>query len=86
MKRFLVLGLVMFAPQVFQFGADLVGLLLLLVFLIIGIAIIAFVVKIFLFLLPAAAVALMVWWITNSPTLTGIAFLVIAAISLAKRH
>lgn len=76
----------MFAPQVSQFGADIVGLLLLLVFLIIGIAIIAFVVKIFFFLLPAAAVALIVWWITNSPTLTGIAFLVVAAISLAKRH
>jgi hypothetical protein len=76
----------MFTPQVFQFGADVVGLLLLLLFLIIGIAIIAFVVKLFFFLVPAAAVALIVWWITGSPTLTGIAFLIIAAISLFKRH
>jgi len=76
----------MFAPQVSQFGADIVGLLLLLFFLIVGIAIIAFVVKLFLFLVPAAVVALIVWWITGSPLLTGIAFLLIAAISLTKRH
>jgi len=64
----------------------LMGLFLLGVFLIIGFLIIVFVVKVFIFLLPAAVIALIVWWITQEPLLTGIAFLTIAAISLAKRH
>lgn len=63
-----------------------VGLLLLVVFLIIGFLIIVFVVRLLIFLLPAGVVALVVWWITQEPLLTGIAFLVIAALSLAKRH
>lgn len=66
-------------------ASDLVGFLVLIAFLAIGFVIIVFVVKAFIFLLPAAIVAAIVWWITGSPMLTGIAFLVIAAISLARR-
>ena len=72
--------------QVLQFfTSDMFGFLVLIAFLVIGLLIIVLVVKAFFFLLPAAAVAVIVWWITRSPILTGIAFLVIAAISLARR-
>lgn len=57
----------------------------LLILLIIGVLIILFVAKVLFFFLPAAIVALVVWLITHDKTLTGIAFLLVAAISIAKR-
>jgi len=58
----------------------------LLILLIIGVLIIVFIVKVLFFFLPAAIVALVVWLITGGDRLlTGIAFLLIAAISIAKR-
>jgi hypothetical protein len=60
-------------------------LVVLLILLIIGVLIIVFIAKVLLFFLPAAIVALVVWFITYDRLLTGIAFLVIAAISIAKR-
>ena len=72
--------------QVLQFGpSGLLGLLLLIVFVAVGLIIIVFVIKAVLFLLPAAIVALIVWFITGSHLLTGLAFLLIAAISIARR-
>lgn len=39
----------------------------------------------FLFLLPAIVVAVIVWFITGSNLLTGVAFLAVALLSLIKR-
>jgi len=67
----------------------LIELAVLFVLLIIGVLIIVFIAKVLLFFLPAVIVAIVVWFITlDSPynkLLTGIAFLLIAAISIAKR-
>ena len=41
-------------------------------------------IKTFIFLLPASIVSFAVWYITGDRLLTGIAFLVIAALSLLK--
>jgi arginine exporter protein ArgO len=64
-------------------------LVILLALLIIGVLIIIFVAKVLFFFLPAAIVALIVWFITlgtpYNKLLTGVAFLLIAAISIAKR-
>lgn len=65
-------------PDVFDF----IALVLLVV---IGLFIIVVVVKLIVFLLPAAVVAFVVWFLTGSLFLAGIAFLVIAVISAAKR-
>ena len=72
-------------PLIQSLGTDLVGLLVLVALVIVGLVIIVFVVKAFIFLLPAAITAGIVWWLTGSTMYTGIAFLVIAAISLIKR-
>jgi len=61
------------------------GLIWLLFFIAIGLIIVVFVAKILFFLVPAIIVALVVWFLTGSGFWAGIAFLVIAAISLAKR-
>jgi len=59
------------------------------ILLIVGLLIIVFIAKVLFFFLPAAIVAIVVWFITyDSPynrLLTGIAFLLVAAISIAKR-
>ncbi|MGB9960387.1 MAG: hypothetical protein ACPLKQ_07725 [Candidatus Bathyarchaeales archaeon] len=60
-------------------------LVLLLLLLIIGTALIILVVKILLFILPAAIIAIVVWLLTGSPFWAGVAFLVVALISLLKR-
>jgi hypothetical protein len=60
---------------------ELAGLLLL---VLVGIVVIVLI-GAFLFLLPAFAVALIVWFITGNQLLTGVAFLAVALISLAKR-
>ncbi|MEM3752566.1 MAG: hypothetical protein QXM65_06410 [Candidatus Bathyarchaeia archaeon] len=59
-------------------------LVLLLFLLIIGIAIIMLIVKILLFILPAAIIAAVVWFLTGSLFLAGVAFLAVAFISLLK--
>jgi hypothetical protein len=61
---------------------ELVGLGLLVV---LGIIIIV-VVGALLFLLPALVVAFVVWLITRNELLTGIAFLLVALVSIAKRR
>lgn len=65
-----------------SFPLDLAGLLILLV---VGLMIIVFIAKVLFFLLPAAIVALVVWFLTGSGFWAGIAFLIIAALSIAKR-
>lgn len=63
----------------------LLELAVLIILLIIGVIIILFIAKVLFFFLPAAIVALVVWFLTRSGLWAGIAFLIIAAISIAKR-
>jgi hypothetical protein len=60
---------------------ELGGLIALVV---IGVIIIV-VIGAFIFLLPAIVVAFIVWFITGNQLLTGVAFLAVALLSLAKR-
>ena len=66
----------------FGFLFEVIALIILLV---IGIVIIVVVAKVLLFFLPAAIIALVVWLLTESWLWAGIAFLVVAFISVAKR-
>ena len=61
-------------------------LLILFLLVIIGIVIIIVIAKIILFVLPAGIIALVVWFLTGSIWLAGIAFLVVAFISLVLKH
>jgi hypothetical protein len=61
---------------------DIAFLILLLV---VGLVIIILIAKVLLFILPAAIIALIVWFFTGSVFWAGVAFLVLALISLAKR-
>jgi hypothetical protein len=63
------------------FGYDLLGLLGLIV---LGLVIIL-VVRLLLVLIPAALVAFIVWYLTGNTWLAGVAFLVIAALSILKK-
>lgn len=62
-------------------AAELAGLLVL---VIVGIVIIL-VIGALIFLLPAFLIAFIVWLITHNELLTGVAFLAVALISLARR-
>ena len=61
-------------------------LLILFLLVVIGIVIIIVIAKIVLFVLPAGIIALVVWFLTGSIWLAGIAFLVVAFISLMLKH
>ncbi|MGQ9550886.1 MAG: hypothetical protein ACUVUE_00530 [Candidatus Bathycorpusculaceae bacterium] len=63
------------------FGYDILGLIVL---IIIGLIII-FIIRLLLVLIPAAIVAFIVWFFTGSLWWGGIAFLVIAALSILKK-
>lgn len=63
---------------------SIIDLALLLLLLVIGIIIIIVVVKILLFILPAAIIAILVWFLTSSLFWAGVAFIVVALISLLK--
>jgi len=63
------------------FGYDLLGLIGL---IIIGLIII-FVIRLLFILIPAALVALVVWFLTGNTWWAGIAFLIIAALSILKK-
>jgi hypothetical protein len=57
----------------------------LILLLIIGLVIIILLAKVLLFVLPAAIVALVVWLLTGSIFWAGVAFLIVALISLLRR-
>jgi len=59
--------------------------ILLLVLLVLGIIIIIVIAKVLLFFLPAAIIAIVVWFLTESWFWAGVAFLIIAFISVARR-
>ena len=63
------------------FGYDVLGLIGL---IIIGVIIIL-VIRLLLILIPAALVAFVVWYLTGNTWWAGIAFLVIAALSILKK-
>jgi len=64
----------------------LIGLLALFVLFIIGIFVIIFVAKVIFFVLPAGIIALIVWLLSGgNELLAGIAFLVVAILSLIRR-
>jgi len=63
----------------------LFDIVLLVILLLIGILIIILIADVLLFILPAAIVAFVVWLLTGSLFLAGIAFLIVALLSLAKR-
>ena len=70
----------------FQIGSiDLSQLAILFLLVIIGIVIIVVVAKIILFVLPAGIIALVVWFLTGNLLWAGIAFLVVAFISILRR-
>ena len=56
----------------------------LIVLVIIG-AIIIFIAGVFLFFLPAIIVSGVVWWLTKSEFIAGIAFLLVSLLSLVKK-
>jgi len=66
----------------FGFLFEVIALLLLLV---IGLIITILIAKVLLFFLPAAIIAFVVWFLTESWLLAGVAFLIIAFISVARR-
>ena len=63
----------------------LLDVILLILLLVVGLVIIILLAKVLLFALPAAIVALVVWFLTGSVFWAGVAFLIIALISLVKR-
>ena len=65
-----------------QIFAGVIGLLAALVFVVIGILVIVLVVSALIVFLPAIIVAIIVWYFTGSFLFAGIAFLVVAIISL----
>ncbi len=63
----------------------LTDFLLLILLLIIGLVIIVLLAKILLFILPAAIIAFVVWFLTGGSLVwAGVAFLIVAFISLVK--
>ena len=60
-------------------------LVIILLLLLIGIALILLIVKIMYFILMATIIAFVVWFITGSLFWAGVAFLIVAFISLLKR-
>jgi len=63
----------------------LIDIAFLLLLLVIGLVIIIVLAKVFLFILPAGIIALVVWFLTGSVFWAGVAFLVVALISLLRR-
>jgi len=65
-------------------SAPMVTITSLIALIIIG-AIIIFIAGVFIFFLPAIIVAGIVWWLTGSRLMAGVAFLIISVLSLVKR-
>lgn len=63
----------------------LAEIFLLLILLVIGIVIIIIIAKVLLFVLPAVIVAAVVWFLTGKLFWAGVAFLVIAFLSILRR-
>jgi hypothetical protein len=66
-------------------GGSLIDLIILVFLLVIGFIILIFIVKLVLLFIPAAIIGFIVWFLTGSLWLAGLAFLIIAVISIARR-
>ena len=66
-------------------GLPLFDIAFLVLLLVIGLVIIVLLAKVLLFVLPAAIIAFVVWFLTGSIFWAGVAFLVVALISLLRR-
>ena len=66
-------------------GLPLFDIAFLVLLLVIGLVIIVLLAKVLLFVLPAAIIAFVVWFLTGSFFWAGVAFLVVALISLLRR-
>jgi len=75
----------MLAPISLPGFSGLYDIVLLILLLFLGLVLIILLVKVVLFVLPAAIVALVVWVLTESFFWAGVAFLVVALISLVRR-
>jgi hypothetical protein len=83
-----MLFLVVILNLLFSFsfmGYDLLELIALVILVIVGLVILVFVVKLVLMFIPAAIVAFVVWFFTHSLWWAGIAFLVIAVLSIVRK-
>ncbi len=68
------------------YSINITEFILLVILVVIGIVIIIVVVKLLLVFLPAIIVALVVWWLTGGSLFwAGVAFLVVALISIVRR-
>jgi hypothetical protein len=67
------------------FGVPMIDLLLGFGLLVVGVIVIM-IIGALIFLLPAAILAVVVWFLTGSMFWAGVVFLVIAVISLLKKH
>jgi hypothetical protein len=74
--------LALLAPDPLQLFGGVVGLLGAFVLVIVGILVIVLIVGALLVLLPAIIVAIVVWFFTGSFFFAGIAFLIVAIISI----
>jgi hypothetical protein len=79
-----VLGFLGIIPL--QVLGPLIDIAVLVLLLVIGLVIIIALAKVLLFVLPAAIIAIVVWFLTGSIFWAGVAFLVIALISLVMRR
>jgi len=66
-------------------GYNLLDIIALIILIGIGLLILIFVVKLVLMFIPAAIVAFVVWFFTGNLWWAGIAFLVIAVLSIARK-
>ncbi len=60
-------------------------IILFVVFIIIGLAIVIFLIKLFLIFLPAAIIAFVVWFLTGSLLWAGISFLIVSLLSIFRK-
>jgi hypothetical protein len=72
------------SPFVAQILPFLFDIILLVILLFIGIVVIVIIAKVILFVLPAAIIAVVVWFLTGSLFLAGVAFLIVALISVVR--
>lgn len=74
-----------FPPSIDLASYSILELLIFAALVIIGIMVLIFLIKLLFWLIPAAIVAFIVWFLTSSLWLAGVAFLIIAALSLIRK-
>jgi hypothetical protein len=85
LSMFLTKAFFTFPPSLDIGSYSLVELLIFAALVIVGIMVLIFLIKLVFWLIPAAIVAFIVWFLTSSLWLAGIAFLIIAALSIIRK-